>query len=66
MNYIYIYIYIGAAGRGGGAPGRRGPATCEHGWSTVSFYNFKSQNFKLSVSNPKNKWLLICPYYNYN
>ena len=23
--------------------------------STVSFHNFKSQNFKLSVSNPKNK-----------
>ena len=25
--------------------------------STVSFHNFKSQNFKLSVSNPKNKYV---------
>ena len=24
---------------------------------TVSFYNFKSQNFKLSVSNPKSKYV---------
>ena len=24
-------------------------------YSTVSFHNFKSRNFKLSVSNPKNK-----------
>ena len=31
------------------------------GWGlsgiTVSFYNFKSQNFKLSVSNPKSKYV---------
>ena len=25
--------------------------------SPVSFHNFKSQNFKLSVSNPKNKYV---------
>ena len=25
--------------------------------ATVSFHNFKSQNFKLSVSNPKNKYV---------
>ena len=25
---------------------------------TVSFHNFKSQNFKLSVSNPKNKYVV--------
>ena len=25
--------------------------------STVSFHNFKSQMFKLSVSNPKNKYV---------
>ena len=25
--------------------------------NTVSFHNFKSQNFKLSVSNPKNKYV---------
>ena len=26
-------------------------------YDTVSFHNFKSQNFKLSVSNPKNKYV---------
>ena len=26
-------------------------------WNTVSFHNFKSQNFKLSVSNPKNTYV---------
>ena len=25
-------------------------------FATVSFHNFKSQNFKLSVSNPKSKY----------
>ena len=25
--------------------------------TTVSFHNFKSQNFKLSASNPKNKYV---------
>ena len=30
-----------------------GPACSQT--STVSFHNFKSQNFKLSVSNPKSK-----------
>ena len=25
--------------------------------NTVSFHNFKSQKFKLSVSNPKNKYV---------
>ena len=28
-----------------------------HDKFTVSFYNFKSQNFKLSVSNPKSKYV---------
>ena len=26
-------------------------------WPTVSFHDFKSQNFKLSISNPKNKYV---------
>ena len=26
-------------------------------WGTVSFHNFKSRNFKLSVSNPKSKYV---------
>ena len=31
--------------------------------TTVGFHNFKSQIFKLSVSNPKQKYmLLVCPY----
>ena len=29
---------------------------------TVSFHNFKSQNFKVSVSNPKRKYVVVgCP-----
>ena len=28
-----------------------------HDTTTVSFHNFKSQNFKLSVSNPKSKYV---------
>ena len=35
---------------------REGPLNAAEGpVRTVSFHNFKSQNFKLSVSNPKNK-----------
>ena len=30
---------------------------CDIRCATVSFHNFKSQNFKLSVSNPKNKYV---------
>ena len=38
-----------------GWPSPRGfQGHCE---ATVSFHNFKSQNFKLSVSNPKNKYV---------
>ena len=43
----------GAAGRGG----RRRFWASELEHDTVSFHNFKSQNFKLSVSNPKNKYV---------
>ena len=28
-----------------------------HRWNTISFRNFKSQQFKLSVSNPKSKYV---------
>ena len=34
-----------------------GPGLLEASRSTVSFHNFKSQNLKLSVSNPKNKYV---------
>ena len=39
---MYIYIYI---------------YICAHVHVTVSFHNFKSQNLKLSVSNPKSKYV---------
>ena len=58
--YIYIYIYVALR-----APARGGVGFERGRWgftSTVSFHNFKSQNFKLSVSNPKSNMLLICPY----
>ena len=60
INNIYIYIYIyythihmytyAARSR----PGLRGRRSQLKG-DTVSFYSFKSQNFKLSVSNPNSK-----------
>ena len=37
-----------------GNPGDQGKGY--NGYPTVSFHNFKSQNFKLSVSNPKSKY----------
>ena len=37
--------------------GRGAGAGADFGSPTVSFHNFKSQNFKLSVSNPKNKYV---------
>ena len=43
--YIYIYIHLSLLLFSDGV----GP--------TVSFHNFKSQNFKLSVSNPKSKYV---------
>ena len=59
--YIYIYIYIGAspaaalshaAAAAEGAGALSGPEM-----GTVSFHNFKSQNFKSSVSNPNSKYV---------
>ena len=44
LMYIYIYIYIYVY-------------TCSHRCFTVSFHNLKSQNSKLSVSNPKSKYV---------
>ena len=39
-------------------PRRRiGRSTSPRGLTTVSFHNFKSQDFKLSVSNPKSKYV---------
>ena len=68
LSLIYIYIYIclllgppvadpgrakkGAAGLAGAAALLR--YVCPY---TVSFHNFKSQKFELSVSNPKNKYV---------
>ena len=67
--YIYIYIYIYThlkirklklwkpTVRGdlsGGQRGREGETTDS---PTLSFHNFKSRKFKLSVSNPTNKYV---------
>ena len=50
MIIIVIVAHNNSTGRGpGGAPTR---ITI----TTVSFHNFKSQNFKLSVSNPESKY----------
>ena len=46
--YIYIYIYIHI---------HRAPFPSAPREDTVSFHNFKSQNFKSSVSNPKSKYV---------
>ena len=70
--YIYIYIYT-YTGRTSGKPGRNSdPLRCGCGGSEgkilrdrllpspsvpVSFHTFKSRNFKLSVSNPKSKYV---------
>ena len=52
--YIYIYIYIYPYRETRGFAGReKQPQSGALG--TVSFHDFKSQNFKLSVSNPKSK-----------
>ena len=72
--YIYIYKVLsgstppacGASLSGSPPPtrsfarlGAAPPASgCSRTAHTVSFHNFKSQNFKLSVSNPKNKYVV--------
>ena len=47
---------------GQAGPGHTGPVNVSVPDITVSFHNFKSRNFKLSVSNPKTNKLPICPY----
>ena len=49
--YIYSYIHTRCASRRHRERRPRRPPAC----ATVSFHNFKSRNFKLSVSNPKSK-----------
>ena len=60
--YIYIYIYTQAnrgsqSSRASRSARRGAPPDLSLYISTVSFHNFKSQNFKLSVSNPKSKYV---------
>ena len=70
--YIYIYIYthtsvpfsrspsvLRGERAGQAAPWLQWTPQCKHNFNktTVSFHNFKSQNFKLSVSNLKNKYV---------
>ena len=48
------YIKFAEPSFGGGAAAPRRSKPCD---ATVSFHNFKSQNFKLSISNPKSKYV---------
>ena len=48
-------MWIGGAASGGA--GSLALAGSESEYCTVSFHNFKSQNFKLCVSNPKSKYV---------
>ena len=58
---IYIYIYTRVAlerGRSADVVSTPAAPSNQESYSyTVSFHNFKSQNFKLSVSNPKSKYV---------
>ena len=61
-TYIYIYIYIHIyllASVPSSRSSRAFPSsrTTSATRNTVSFHNFKSQNFKSRVSNPKNKYV---------
>ena len=49
---LYIYAVLPLQ-----LPAEPHPKSCILRHPTVSFHNFKSQNFKLSVSNPKNKYV---------
>ena len=51
MYYIFMYLFICPAR----TTSRMSVDLSDTG--TVSFHNFKSRNFKLSVSNPKNKYV---------
>ena len=60
--YIYIYICIHICMQLPTQPAaprsaRAAMARLHLRISTASFHNFKSQNFKLSVSNPRNKYV---------
>ena len=58
--YIYIYIYItwpGVAEPSQAEPISSAARQFRISSFTVSFHNFKSRNFKLSVSNPKSKYV---------
>ena len=58
--YIYIYIHIASSARAARASCRRRASArprnaISHVIVMASFHKFKSQDFKSSVSNPKNK-----------
>ena len=54
-NLLSLYILWRSASSRAWGGGVRAWGGTKRG--TVSFHNFKSQNFKLSVSNPKNKYV---------
>ena len=55
--YIYIYIYTYICNVFEGPDPDTMLQSFQLNTHTVSFHNFKSQNFKLSVSNPKSKYV---------
>ena len=55
--YIHIYTHTHISCRSSPGRGKPWAAPCWLIAATVSFHNFKSQNFKLSVSNPKSKYV---------
>ena len=56
--YVYIYIYIYIRGhRGSPTLTTSGMRVYFTDTGTVSFHNFKSLNFKLSVSDPKSEYV---------
>ena len=57
-TYVYIYIYIHPYSQFASRDSRpSGPNPWGSYSTTVSLHNFKSQNFKSSVSNPNNKYV---------
>ena len=55
--YIYIYIYIHTHHDDQMHAADDDALNDDDAIPTVSFHNFKSQNLKLSVSNPKSKYV---------
>ena len=55
--YMCVYIYIERERERERERYTHTELAAQEAWTTVSFRNFTSRNFKLSVSNPKRKYL---------